>query len=108
MGNGWFSQNLTYKHWYLLNNAQRAHQNFVESLPMSIVTLLVMGLLYPTVTLVYGVLAVLSRYGYAYFYTKSGPNARMPFVMIERVGLLVLMLWATGLLTKRVFWREEA
>ena len=33
MGNGRYSEAMTYKEWYDLNNNQRVHQNFLEHLP---------------------------------------------------------------------------
>ncbi len=44
MGNGRFSQELSYKNWFDINNAQRVHLNFVELLPVIIVLIKITSL----------------------------------------------------------------
>jgi len=48
MGNGRFSAQLTYAEWLDFNNAQRGHQNALESLPGVLACLFAAGSLYPT------------------------------------------------------------
>ena len=48
-GSGIFADKLAVDDWITFNNAQRAHYNYLEGLPATIVSLLVAGLAYPKV-----------------------------------------------------------
>lgn len=51
MGSGLYSQRLAYKDWYTLNNAQRAHGNYVEMAPTTLVWVFISGLYFPILQL---------------------------------------------------------
>jgi glutathione S-transferase len=55
MGNGRYAQKLSYKEWFVFNNAQRAHYNFLEALDVVVLTNLVAGLYFPVAAIVLGV-----------------------------------------------------
>ena len=76
-GNGWYADKLPYATWYTLNNANRVHQNFVESLPQILIFLLISGLYFPDAALAVGVINCIARPVYIYSYMKGGPNARI-------------------------------
>ena len=75
-GEGRYAQKLPYESWIRFNNAQRVHQNFVESLPVILTYLSVGGLFLPKLTLLCGVLLATMRPVYAYMYVKRGGDAR--------------------------------
>ena len=47
MGSGRFAQQLTYAEWLAFNNAQRGHQNMLETLPSFYATLFGAGAFHP-------------------------------------------------------------
>ena len=59
--NGRYAQELSYKNWFELNCSNRTHQNFIESLPIIIIYLLISGLYNPKSTLVVGIVACVMR-----------------------------------------------
>ncbi|EGR31484.1 mapeg family protein, putative [Ichthyophthirius multifiliis] len=46
-GSGFYSQRLDYSSWLIFNKAQRVHQNFVETLTISLLAILIGGLSFP-------------------------------------------------------------
>ena len=76
MGNGRFSAKLSDEQWYSFNNAQRAHQNFLEQLPTALLLPLVAGLGAPRVAVPATALYILARYLYASGYVSSGAKGR--------------------------------
>lgn len=89
MGNGRYSQQLSYKDWYLFNCAQRVHLNFVESIATYLILLLVAGLYNPVVAAILGVFLIVGRliYGIGYMYS---PTLRAPGAIICDIALLAL------------------
>src|SRR5438132_1566735 len=47
MGSGRFSEKLSYKEWYLFNNGQRIHYNYMEYVTCVLCWLLIGGVKYP-------------------------------------------------------------
>ena len=76
-GSGLYSNNLTYEQWYNLNNAQRAHLNFVEWVSANIIFLVVGGIYYPIVASAFGFGIAVSRLIYAIGYVMRGPDGRL-------------------------------
>merc|ERR1711924_211763 len=64
-GDGRYSDKLAYKDWVEFNNVMRAHQNFVEMLPMQLAFLLVGGLIVPKFTMYVGFVAAIARIAYS-------------------------------------------
>ena len=50
-GDGRYSDKLPYKQWVEFNNAVRVHMNFVEMLPVIVVTFIFGGIFLPRVTM---------------------------------------------------------
>ena len=48
MGNGWYSQKLTYKQWFEFNLAQRVHYNFIENCIIIVFLILIAGIRNPS------------------------------------------------------------
>ena len=99
MGNGWYSQKLPYKDWYEFNCAQRAHQNYFEHLPSIVSIILIGGLYVPAITLAYAILCILVRTGYAISYSTRGAGARVPFIAVDLLSRVSLLLWLTYTVT---------
>lgn len=77
MGSGRFSEKLTYSQWYQFNNAQRGHQNFLESAWGVQSLLLGGGLFEPRVYAALAAVYIVSRFLYAIGYTSAkGPKGR--------------------------------
>uniref|UniRef100_A0A7S3IJ49 MAPEG family protein n=1 Tax=Strombidium inclinatum TaxID=197538 RepID=A0A7S3IJ49_9SPIT len=105
-GNGKYAQKFTYKQWYVMACHQRAHMNFVENLPLNLILLLVMGLYYPTITLVYSISAVVGRFLYCALYAKKGAWGRMLGMVMDRVPLISFILYMTIMLAMDLFKNE--
>ena len=69
----------------------RAHGNFVEMLPMSIVFTAVTGLLCPWFGAACGITIVLGRFFYTIGYV-SKPESRLVGALLNDLGLLVAMV----------------
>ncbi len=77
MGNGRFSQCLSYAQWFAFNTAQRGHHNFLESAWGVLPLLLVGGLFNPRAYAGLGAVYLVSRFLYAVGYAGSkGPKGR--------------------------------
>lgn len=46
-GNGFYSQKLSYKDWYEFNVLQRVHLNYLENMPVALMSLLCSGVYRP-------------------------------------------------------------
>jgi uncharacterized membrane protein YecN with MAPEG domain len=77
MGNGYFSKKLSYKDWFEFNNAQRVHYNFLESLPLVLITIFISALKQPLAALILACIYFVSRLIYSIGYMVGGPNMRM-------------------------------
>ena len=73
MGNGKFSQDLTYSDWFNFNNWQRVHYNFLEHLCPILLWLFISSLYQPIATAILGFLYGFGRILYSIGYCKS-PN----------------------------------
>ena len=77
MGTGIYSKKLAYKEWYAFNNAQRAHGNFVEMAPSTLVWTLISGLYFPIPAAAIGLAIVFFRLIYSIGYAgDKGPQGR--------------------------------
>lgn len=89
MGNGRYSEKLTYANWLKFNSAQRVHINFVESISTYLILLLVGGLYNPLLAAGFGAAIVVGRLIYGIGYVFS-PALRVPGGLINAVSLLGL------------------
>lgn len=90
MGNGKYSAKLSYEDWYKFNNAQRAHQNFVEFAPSGFVMLFIAGIYFPVASAVLGLALFIGRIFYSIGYAKGGPSGRFIGVLIGDLAILGL------------------
>ena len=74
------------------NCAQRAHQNTVESMPLFLVELVLVGLFYPLFAASCGGLWSVGRILYGYGYKTKGPDGRLIGSLISHLGDLPLQI----------------
>ena len=74
------------------NCAQRAHQNTVESMPLFLVELVLVGLFYPLFAASCGALWSVGRILYGYGYKTKGPDGRLIGSLISHLGDLPLQI----------------
>jgi uncharacterized membrane protein YecN with MAPEG domain len=82
MGCGYYSKHLSHENWLLINNAQRAHYNHLESLLFNVLALLVAGAFHPVLSARLGIGVVVGRVLYALGYTQFGARARSPGAIV--------------------------
>ena len=90
MGSGFYAQKLSYKEWYDFNNAQRAHYNFVEMAPSTILWVFCAGIYFPIPAAVLGLIVIIVRAMYAYGYAKGGPAGRLIGALGNDLAVLAL------------------
>lgn len=89
-GSGRYSDKLSYKGWFELNCAQRAHYNFVEQIGLVIPMTLIAGIATPLVTTGLACTYAVGRFMYANGYMKKGPNGRECGSIIANLSLIGL------------------
>ncbi|KAI8872162.1 hypothetical protein GQ42DRAFT_114320, partial [Ramicandelaber brevisporus] len=75
-GNGRYAAKLTDEEWLEFNNHQRAHQNYLEALPVIQSITLAAALYQPRYSAIAGGVYILARQLYANGYRKHGPKGR--------------------------------
>ena len=75
-GDGLYGDMLSYKDWYNFSLDQRGHKNFLEQVTIIVFLLLVIGLVYPILSIVFGAIHFIFRWIFVCGY-KKGPNWRM-------------------------------
>lgn len=74
--NGWYSTKLSYREWYQLACAKRAHQEQVENSPIAIISLLLGSLKFPLPCLGLGAVYLLGTIVFARSYRKEGAKSK--------------------------------
>ena len=99
MGSGVYAQRLSYGAWYRLNNAQRAHYNFVESIATIITLLLIGGVYHPIAASAFGLAYFIGRLLYTVGYSWRGATGRLIGVVVIDICLVALFVlcWITGI-----------
>ena len=75
-GDGMYGDMLSYKDWFTFSLDQRGHKNFLEQVTFIVFLLLVIGLVYPIVSLVFGGIHFICRWIFVCGY-KAGPMGRV-------------------------------
>ncbi len=88
-GLGRLSDKLDFISWVKLQNAQRAHANYLETLTFSMASTLLGGLFYPRITAIAGVIHIVGRQMYASGFKKGGAAGRGKGFAIVMLTLLV-------------------
>ncbi|KNE67894.1 hypothetical protein AMAG_12612 [Allomyces macrogynus ATCC 38327] len=77
MGNGRYAAKLTDAQWHEFNSAQRAHQNYLEQLPVVNTIVFLSGLFNPKWTAGLTALYAVGRQMYTSGYVTNGPQGRV-------------------------------
>lgn len=95
MGNGRYSQHLSYEQWLHFNNRQRGHYNMIESSGPLLACLITAGLEYPRVAGGLGIIYALGRMLYAVGYSgKKGADGRGPGAAVSGLSGFALNILA--------------
>jgi glutathione S-transferase len=92
MGNGRYSQKLSYKDWYEFNSAQRAHYNFLEWIASTLIFIIIAGVYFPIPAAVLGLVVFIARLIYAIGYAKGGPTGRSIGAIANDLAILGLFV----------------
>ena len=100
LGSGRFADELPYDAWLALNNAQRAHYNYLEGFGPFIVFILVGGLVFPRFCAAAAAVYAFGRELFSYMYTRSGANARLAgalffdLALVAAFGAAIAAAWS--------------
>ena len=72
-GNGYYAQKLSYGDWYVFNNWQRTHMNFLETISPVAVMTLITAINAPLLANICIWILVTGRIVFAFGYCKGGP-----------------------------------
>ena len=90
MGDGRHAAKLPYKEWLKFNAGQRAHQNYLEGLPIVMTFVAIAGLKYPLFTAVNSVVYILGREFFCSGYRANGANGRLRGIWFN-IPLILLL-----------------
>ncbi|CAG9311651.1 unnamed protein product [Blepharisma stoltei] len=94
MGNGRFSEKLSFADWYYFNNAQRVHYNFLEGIHIPLVCIPIGGVELEYYTIGLAAAYIAGRAIYAIGYTRVGSKGRLIGVGILDLALIGLVVIA--------------
>lgn len=92
VGSGLYSHKLSHAAWKDINNAQRAHFNFLETFAPIALFMLISGLVYTRLTVILQIAYVIGRFLYTSLYKSKGPNGRLLGALINLTVLAVFMI----------------
>ena len=92
MGNGKYSEKLSYKDWYEFNSAQRAHYNFVEWIASTLILIAIAGVYFPIPAAALGLAIFIARLIYSLGYALGGPRGRSVGALINDVAFLAVFV----------------
>ena len=91
-GNGYYAQRLSYADWYVFNNWQRTHLNFLETIsPVACMTLIT-SINAPKMASICIWILVAGRIFYTIGYCKNGPKGRVFGAIVTDIGLLAVLV----------------
>ena len=95
MGNGRYSEHLSYEQWVQFNNRQRGHYNMIESSGPLLACLITSGLEYPRVAGALGSVYAFGRILYGLGYSgKKGADGRLAGAGLSGITALALNVLA--------------
>lgn len=71
---GWYSKHLSYREWYQLACAKRAHMEQVENSSLAVIFTLIGGLKFPVLCLGFGSAYLIGTFVFSRSYQKDGAN----------------------------------
>ena len=71
----------------------RVHMNFVEMLPIILLTLVLGGVFVPVVTMWVAIVNTLARLIYTFMYVSKGSNSRVLGAVAGSLPLYVILIW---------------
>lgn len=92
MGNGRYSQKLSYKDWYEFNSAQRAHYNFLEWIASTLIMILIAGIYFPIPAAALGLAIFIGRIVYSVGYVIGGPKGRSIGALTNDFAMLAVFV----------------
>jgi len=92
MGSGRYSERLSYKDWYIFNNSQRVHYNFVEQVASIIALIFITALALPQLAGYLGWAYFIGRLAYAVGYAVNGPKGRLVGAIFFDLAMLTLFV----------------
>ena len=93
-GNGYYADKLSYADWYVFNNWQRAHINFLETFAPVVVMIAITAINQPAIAAYSMAALIVGRLLYAIGYCKGGPKGRVVGAIITDLGLLAALVGA--------------
>ena len=87
-GNGFYSEKLSYKDWYDLNNWQRAQMNILETIIPFSVMVGITAINQPMMAAICSLVFLLGRIMYACGYCRGGPKGRIPGAVLSDLAIL--------------------
>ncbi len=94
MGNGRYSQDLTYQEWFTFNNWQRCHYNYLEQLTPVLIWIIISSFTYPQVAGILGLIYMVGRVFYTVGYMSTANNRIIGAIIIDLafLGLFALSI----------------
>ena len=89
-GSGWYSKQLPYKDWFMINCGQRCQLNFLEQMPIVLLCSVIGGLSYSDWVLYLDITYCVARVMYGFGYMSS-PKMRVPGALLQDLALLGLI-----------------
>jgi len=103
MGSGRYSEKLDYADWFIFNNFQRMHYNFLEHIWPAIAWLFIGGYHYPLEAAILGYVYFLGRVIYSAGYAKT-PNMRLVGALV--LDLAIIALFVLSIVSVWVAWYD--
>ena len=98
MGNGRYSADLTYDQWFIFNNFQRCHYNYLEQLTPVLVMIILSSYYKPLAAAILALVYFVGRVFYTFGYIKSANKRLIGAILIDLgfLGIFILSLVAIG------------
>ena len=103
MGNGYYSEKLSYQDWFTFNNWQRAHMNFLEGFAMFVTLMIIASINAPIMSAIASILYAVGRVLYGLGYMSGGPKGRIFGAILS---ILALFTACIGAIWSLVAWNK--
>ena len=103
-GNGFYSDKLSYKDWFIFNNWQRAQMNFWETFAPVVVMTGITAINLPITAAVSGFTFCLGRIIYSIGYCAKGPSGRIVGAILFDIATIVVFV---GAIVSLSYWKLD-